>query len=382
MLGMPDHFPAGDHVWKQESRPPNSRNRITLWVVLSLLGLMLLAAGSGALFVWNGLSPAAPGDTVQLEIPRGSSPFKVAELLEDKGIIRNAFLFKYYLRYNNEGHNFQAGVYEMHPGMRVDAIITQLNMGQTIKAEMVRFTIPEGYTILQIADKLSSEGIIDKEKFLSIADSPAASEQNDTVKEIPASAKLHHRLEGYLFPETYELEKGSTEADIVARMIQELDKKLGQLPEGWESQLDTLGLSFHEMMTVASLVEREVRVPDERKLVSGIIDNRLKKKMPLQIDATVQYLLDKPKERLLYEDTKVDDPYNTYKIPGLPPGPIASPSLASIEAALYPEASDYFYYVTKKDGTGGHLFARTYAEHQKNIAASNKIAKGGMENGG
>jgi UPF0755 protein len=176
------------------------------------------------------------------------------------------------------------------------------------------------------------------------------------------------------------LKKGSKEDEILIRMFQELDNKLNQLPEGWEEQLKLLGISFHQAMTVASLVEREVRVPDERKMVAGVIYNRFKRQMQLQIDATVQYALDKPKERLLHEDLKVDSPYNTYQIPGLPPGPIASPSLASIEAALFPETHDFLFYVTKKDGSGGHLFAKTYREHQKNIRISNQTAKEGADN--
>ena len=128
-------------------------------------------------------------------------------------------------------------------------------------------------------------------------------------------------------------------------------------------------------MTVASLVEREVVVDEERPIVAGIIYNRLKEGMPLQIDATVQYLLDKQKDRLMESDLQVDSPYNTYKIKGLPPGPIASPSVKSIEAALFPKKTDYFYYVTKKDGSHEHLFAETLKQHNQNIAKSNATAK-------
>jgi len=356
-------------------RSPSSRGRIALWVVLSLLTVLLLLAGSITFYIWNGLRPAAEGQPVTVEIPKGTSSFRVAELLEEKGVIRNAFLFKYYLQFKDQGERFQAGRYEMIPGAELDAIIRQLNEGRTVKAETIRFTIPEGFTVLQIADALAKLGAVDREAFLRLADSPDAEPAGEYVRDIPADALLHHRLEGYLFPETYEFKRGAKEAEIIARMQQELDRKLEQLPEGWEAQLETLGVTFHELMTIASLVEREVMVPEERALVAGVIYNRLEAKMPLQIDATVQYVLDKPKERLLEKDLEIDDPYNTYKIPGLPPGPIASPSLASIQAALYPEQSDYFYYVTKKDGSNTHLFARTFKEHQANIRKSAEPAQ-------
>jgi UPF0755 protein len=173
-----------------------------------------------------------------------------------------------------------------------------------------------------------------------------------------------------MFPETYEMKKGSTEEQIIARMLQETDRKLATLPEGWQDAMEESGKSLHEIMTIASLIEREVVVDEERALVSSVIYNRLAEPMRLQIDAAVQYALDEPKERLLTKDLEIDSPYNTYKNDGLPPGPIASPSLASIEAALFPAESDYLFYVTKKDGSQTHLFAKTYNEHLRNIDKS------------
>ncbi|MNZ86552.1 putative aminodeoxychorismate lyase [compost metagenome] len=196
----------------------------------------------------------------------------------------------------------------------------------------------------------------------------------EAVRSVPDNDQLHQRLEGYLFPETYEMKKESTEEDIIKRMLMELDRKLAELPEDWQLVMEEKNLSLHELLTIASLVEREVVVDEERALVAGVIYNRMKDGMMLQIDATVQYSLDKPKERLYEKDLQVDSPYNTYKVEGLPPGPIASPSIASIQAALYPEDSDYLFYVTKKDGSQSHLFAKTYKEHLKNIEISKQTA--------
>ncbi|MBW7477731.1 endolytic transglycosylase MltG [Paenibacillus oenotherae] len=337
---------------------------------------MVTVVAAFALYIWNGLRPTSDGAVIQMELKKGMSPFDFAEELEENGIIRDAFMFKYYLRLKDEGPNFQAGVYELAPGMDRDAIIAKLNAGETLKKETVRFTIPEGFTVEQIADTLSTAGIVGKEAFVALADTDKVWGDIDTVRSIPKDNKqLRHRLEGYLFPETYELEIGSKPEAIILRMLQEMDRKLDALPENWEETLAERKLDYHSLLTIASLVEREVVVDEERPIVASIIFNRMKEGMPLQIDATVQYSLDKPKERLYEKDLLVDSPYNTYQVKGLPPGPIASPSLKSIEAALYPADTDYFYYVTKKDGSNAHLFARTLREHNRNIKLSNEIAK-------
>ncbi|SDT32027.1 UPF0755 protein [Paenibacillaceae bacterium GAS479] len=353
----------------QEPSGP-ARSRITLWVLLSLVTLLLLAAAGIGGYIWNGLRPAAGGESRQVVIERGMSPIEVADRLEQDGIIRNAFIFKYYLKFKEQGSSFKAGTYELSPGMEHEDIVTKLNSGETVKEETIRFTIPEGYTVLQIADKLAAEGLVDRDQFVKLADEPRIWEA-DAVKSIPDDSRLRHRLEGYLFPDTYELKKDSTEEDILNRMLAETDRKLAELGE-LDETLEQRGLTLHGLMTVASLVEREVVVDKERAAVAGVIYNRLAKPMRLQIDATVQYLLDKPKERLYEKDLEVENPYNTYRSDGLPPGPISSPSLKSIEAALNPESTEYFYYVTKKDGSSEHLFAVTYDQHLKNIRESEK----------
>ncbi|WP_407669613.1 endolytic transglycosylase MltG [Paenibacillus kobensis] len=369
-------YPQSHHEEEEEDYQPSGPNksRITMWVILSLLGIMVIGAGSVALYVWNGLRPTAAGDMKRVEVKSGMSPFEVAESLENEGIIRSAFIFKYYLKLKDEGDRFQAGSYDMTPGMELNAVIAKLNAGDIVKAETIKFTIPEGFTAAQIADKLSQEGIANKDELLSLMDADRKWEDVDAVLQIPSGIQEMHRLEGYLYPETYEMKKGSTAEQIIQRMLAETDRKLNTLPE-LDVQLEDRGLTLHQLLTIASLVEREVVVDEERPLVAGVIYNRIKQNMPLQIDATVQYLLDKQKERLMEKDLEVDSPYNTYKNQGLPPGPIASPSMKSIQAALNPEQTDYLYYVTKKDGTQTHLFAKTYKEHQRNIAESNDTAQ-------
>ncbi|MDU4696739.1 MAG: endolytic transglycosylase MltG [Paenibacillus sp.] len=343
------------------------------WLSVLLL-LVIIGVGAAGIYVYTGMSPVeAKEQPVKFTIEPGTGTAGIAELLENEGLIKNSFLFVSYLKWKSEGSRFQAGVYEMKPGVTYDEIIAKLNSGDVVKAEMIRFTIPEGFSVKQMADKLAEEGLADKEVFLQLA-KDASGLDNELLTQIPADAQLTYRLEGYLFPETYELKKGSTERDIIARMLQETGARIAGIPD-FEQKLQARGLTLSELMTVASLVEREVVVDAERPMVAGVIYNRLKDGMKLEIDATVQYVLDKPKERLLNSDLRsVDSPYNTYLYEGLPPGPIAAPSLKSIEAALAPKASEYLFYVTKKDGSGEHLFAKTYKEHLKNIETSKAMA--------
>lgn len=355
---------------------PRRKPRVLLWSFLIALALVMSVAAGVLFYLWNGLRPAPASATpIQVTITSGMRAQKVAELLEQNGLIRSAFLFSGWLKLEGEGSRFQAGVYELTPGMTRDQIVAKLNNGDIVAAATIRITIPEGFTVQQIVSRLADSGEINKDKFLEAANQSSQWTGSSWTKSIPADSNLRFPLEGYLFPDTYEMKRGSTETDIINRMLSELDVKMDQLPEDWQATLDERGLTVHELLTIASLVEREVVLDNERAIVSSVIQNRLKKKMPLQIDATIQYLLDKQKERLLEADLKVDSPYNTYLHAGLPPGPIASPSLKSIEAALYPDETDYFYYVTKKDGTNSHLFAVTYKQHQKNITLSEKNVK-------
>lgn len=333
--------------------------------------LVLFCLGAGVVlgminYVLQALSPTeADGTVVQIEIPAGSNSTKIARILEEHGIIRDYEMFGYYLRYKNEGRTFKAGLYEMETGMSLDDIIAKLNAGDTVKIEMVRFTIPEGFTVVQMADRLSEEGLVDRDQFMQLLQQPERF-TSPLLAEIPDDPNLVYKLEGYLFPETYEMKKGSSEQEMIQRMIDELERKLATLPVGWESQLETLGISLHDLLTIASMIEREVVVDHERAIVSGIIQNRLNIPMLLQIDATVQYALGEHRDTVLLPDLEVDSPYNTYTVLGLPPGPIAAPGLSAIRAALYPEETEYLYYVTKKDGTYEHYFAKTYEEHLRN----------------
>ncbi|MWV45451.1 endolytic transglycosylase MltG [Paenibacillus sp. HJL G12] len=342
--------------------------------MIVILVILLLGAGGGAYYIWNGLQPVKAADKpVKFTIESGMGTSKIAGVLHQNGLIKNETVFKGYLKWKNEGSHFQAGVYEAKPGATFDELIAKLNSGEVVKEAMTRITIPEGYTIEQIAKKVSEATGTAADEFLKIADHPG-NEAIAAFKNVPQNGDLKHAAEGYLFPDTYEFKKGTNDSDIFHRMMEQMQSKIDSIPD-LQQKLKDRDITLHELLTIASLIEREVVVDEERPLVAGVIYNRLDKKMKLEIDATVQYALAEPKERLLYKDLKVESPYNTYLHDGLPPGPICSPSLASIEAALSPKASEYLYYVTKKDGSHEHLFAKTYQEHLKNIKKSNSTTK-------
>ncbi|OXM86793.1 endolytic transglycosylase MltG [Paenibacillus rigui] len=348
------------------------RLTVTKRIVLAIVILILICLGGAGWLIGRAMQPTpSSSESERVTIAPGTGPVKIAGALEQSGIIRNAQVFTYYLKYKEQGSKFQAGEYEMHPGMTYAEIIDMLNKGLVVKEQGTKLTVPEGFTVRQTADKIQQQFGIDSASLLQAAQQYTEFTAK-SFAQIPKQPQLKNRLEGYLFPETYEWAKDTKPEEMLDRMMLELDKKLESLPEHWEQSLASKGLTFHQMMTVASLIEREVAVEEERPLVAGVIYNRLKKGMPLQIDATVQYLFDKPKDRLFEKDLQLESPYNTYLHSGLPPGPIASPSLASIQAAIFPEETKYLFYVTKKDGSKGHLFAETYEQHQQNIAASKK----------
>jgi UPF0755 protein len=351
---------------------PISRLKTSIWTLGVILFVIALAFMIGlGLYVQRATQPMPVSSPRTILVAPGTSPSKIADLLEREGLIYNAQIFTYYLKYKQQGSKFQAGSYEMAPGMSIDAIIDTLNKGLIVKEQGIKLTVPEGYTVKQIAEKVNQQFGVDSSVFLQEAEQHG----NFTARvftQIPDHSQLRSRLEGYLFPETYEWNADIKVKDMLDKMMLELDKKLASLPSNWEQTLEARGESLHQMLTIASLIEREAVLDEERPLISGIIQNRLKKKMELQIDATVQYLFDKPKERLFEKDLQIDSPYNTYSHKGLPPGPIASPSLASIKAAIFPVESPYFFYVTKKDGTKAHYFAENFEQHQKNNALSKK----------
>lgn len=342
------------------------RIRRSIASLLAVLALLALAALGVQAWVDDKLLAAGPaaGTLPQVvEIPPGSSTKDVANILKGHNLIKDPVVFGYYARYRKLDSQLKGGTYELSAAMTPEQILTILATGQVL---VRRFTIPEGWTVAQMADGLAAKGVVDKQSFLKAA---AASNRADRYlpdrKEVP----LAQPLEGYLFPSTYDYKPGISADEIVelmtARFVQVwTPKRLRRAEE--------LKLTVHQVVTLASIIEREATVPRERAIISGVYQNRLRIGMKLDADPTVQYALHKPpEEELKAKDMEVDSPYNTYRRAGLPPGPIAAPGELAIEAALYPDKHDFWYFVAKGDGSGEHYFARTLDEQAANIAKSN-----------
>lgn len=334
----------------------------------AIIILILIVLGFYGWSQW--LPPKGSGQTVTFEIPQGATSQEIAHLLAEKGLIKNSLVFRSYLLVGGQAASLQAGTYAIPKGSTIPEILDVIAKGK-VHVNTVRFTIPEGFTIEQIADTLAKKGLVDRERFLK--EEETGTFEYDFVKEIPKKQGMKYRLEGYLFPETYEIKKGVTEHEIIDLMLKQFGNVI--TPE-MRASFKAKGLSLHDAVTMASLVEREARVEKERPIIAGVIFNRLHQQPPmlLQIDATVQYVVGQ-KEELLLKDLEVNSPYNTYKNQGLPPGPIAAPGKNSLNAVASPDKHDYLYYVTKKDGSGEHYFARTLEEHNRNIALSEQPKK-------
>jgi UPF0755 protein len=340
---------------------PPRRSRLLLRVVVVAIVLALLAGGLGALWLQRKIDPpGGPGAAVAVTIPTGSSTARIAAILDDKGVISNATIFRYYLRVKGEDP-FEAGIYKLRRNQDFDSVITTLRRGGEVAYD--RLTIPEGKTLKQIADLVGKLPGRSGPKFLQLAASGQVRSQYQ-----PAGST---NLEGLLFPDTYNIGAKDDELAILKRMSSEFESRAAQI--GVDSPDARLKVTPYQALVVASLVETESKVDIDRAKIAQVIYNRLARGMPLQIDATVLYAREqtgaprRPNGRVLFRDLEIASPYNTYKVKGLPPTPIAAFGAASLDAALHPEAGPWLFYVkTEADGT--HAFATTLAEHNRNIA--------------
>ena len=355
-------------------REKKKRGAGVLIVLLLVIFVLIYIIASKVFTDYKNYNEALdPSDTelVAVTIPAGSTTTGIAEILFENGIIPDVKKFKLKSRLNELDGTFQAGDYQFSPSMTTEEIMTLLQSGR--KAE-VSFTIPEGYTVKDTAEKLVEEGLIaSPEEFYAACEEDWENEfwflegvTNEADPSGTVSAKAN-RLEGFLYPETYRVPVGAAAHDIVERMLDQFNAVFTPL---WQEAGGTdggtvNGLTVHEMVTLASLVERESKAATDRDKIASVIYNRLDIGMKLQIDATVLYALGEWKERVYYSDLEVDSPYNTYAYAGLPVGPICSSGAASIEGALYPASTNYIYYVLKGDGSGEHNFAEDAATFEQ-----------------
>jgi UPF0755 protein len=340
---------------REYGRRPRSRARVG--VALALLGLVVVlvaatAAGSWwYVFVRSAVPDVASGQPVQIEIAQGASTAAIAEQLAAAGVVPNANRFRLESRRAGADGQLRAGVYDLQTGMTYDQVIAELRAGPAIS--YVTVTIPEGWVIEEIAERVERDTGIPAAEFEALANGGYDEFPREYLRDVPEGS-----LEGYLFPKTYRVEEESTARDVIEMMLDQFETELVDVDV---AASEARGFSLHELVTMASIIERETKVAEERELVSSVIHNRLEEGMRLQVDATIEYLLPGTRFRLTNDDLQIDSPYNTYRNSGLPPGPISNPGLASLKAAAAPADTEYIYYVLT-DPDGSHTFTVTYQE--------------------
>lgn len=319
-------------------------------IILAILIFLSL----GGLFYYRAVnSPdtflSANSQPVLVTIKQGMNVKQIGDHLYQNGIIGNVAVFRIAAKLKGLENSLQAGEYAIVPGTSMSRVLQMMAQGETAYRQL---TVPEGYTIDQIADLLEKKRLGAASRFR------AAAQKNKAPADASQSFTGKYSVEGYAFPNTYRFSSAATEEQILLLMLQEFDKQV--TPE-MKDRAQALGLPMRDVIILASLVEKEAQLAQDRPIIAAVFINRLKMGMPLQSCATIQYILGYPKPELSVQDTMISSPYNTYQNMGLPPGPIANPGLAAIQAVLYPAQTDYLYFVADKQGA--HHFSKTYEEH-------------------
>jgi len=332
-----------------------ARFSLVKWAVFFLAGLTFCLS---LWLVTYAVRPVyhGPDEKIEVFIPMDTGFRKIKKILTDNGVISDDIRFTLLARFIGAAHRLKAGEYIFYPGQTPYQILIMLEEGKVIQRAV---TIPEGLNLQQIADIWSAGGWVDRDKFLALTTDQAM------IKDLKLQAAS---LEGYLFPDTYHLTKGyQSEVEIIKMMVGRFTEVYEEIRKEVKSEVP---FSRHEVVTLASIVEKETAQPQERPLIARVFLNRLKKNMRLQADPTVIYGRDDFSGNLTRQDLEEPSPYNTYTIKGLPPGPIASPGRAAIEAVLKPAEGDFLYFVSRNDGT--HYFSRNLAEHNRAVAKYQK----------
>ena len=326
----------------------NGRKRV-LGVLLGVVGLGVIAGL--AVFAWIFFGPNTfEGPSVrEVYVSRGQALPSVVDSLENRGIIRSRSGFVFVAKILGGASGIKIGKYVVRSGISNYRLYQMLVSGRD--AELIRVRIPEG-SFARVQARIFARTLgSDSTKYMQLVSNP-----------VLAGSLGAPTLEGYLLPDSYEFSWNQDERDIIRAMV---DSFKEFYTDSLRRRTEELRWTTREMLTMASIIEGEVKLPEERWMVSGVYHNRLRKRMYLQADPTIQYILKDGPRRLLYEDLQIDDPYNTYRHTGLPPGPVNNPGRAAILAALYPQMHNYLYFVA--NGTGGHRFASTYETHLRNV---------------
>jgi UPF0755 protein len=323
--------------------------------VLLFIVLFAAAAGAAAYFGFTRVHEAHKGyegDEVFVEIPSGTAPAAIGQQLIGAGVVRDAITFRAALWLSGQARALKAGEYRFDRPMTATEVIERIARGDVYRRLL---TFREGLTIAEMATAYEEGGFGSRQDFEKAARNPAP------IAHVDAAAR---DLEGYLFPETYTLGRDTSAAQLVAQMVDLFEKSISSLRDEWKAQ----NLTVREAVTLASLVEKETGVSEERPLIAAVYLNRRRIGMPMQADPTVIYALQRDGRydgNVRRDDLQYDSPYNTYRYPGLPPGPIAAPGKASLEAVARPADAQFLYFVSKNDGS--HVFATTLEEHNRNV---------------
>mgnify|MGYP001694681611 FL=1 len=375
----------------RNTKKKKRQNKVARNIVLTVLLIVLIGVGVTGFVGYNyfssALKPIDANSTeyVTVEIPAGSSSKEIGEILEKNGLIKNAQVFNLYSKIRSYG-NYQSGYYNLQKSMDLDSIAKQLQEGGTETPQppvLGKITIPEGYTLEQIAETVTANAAatskknaktpFNKEDFLNkVQDEDFIAKMLAKYPQLLATlpgkdSGVKYRLEGYLFPATYEYGKETTVEELIDQMLAAMNTNLSQ----YYSIIESKNLTVNEVLTLASLVEKEGSTDQDRKDIASVFYNRLNQAMPLQSNIALLYAQGKlGKKTTLKEDaeidTNIDSPYNVYKNQGLMPGPVDSPSLSALEATINPSKTDYLYFVANVE-TGVVYFANTYEEHAKNV---------------
>ncbi|WYP27854.1 endolytic transglycosylase MltG [Alkalihalobacillus sp. FSL W8-0930] len=338
------------------------------WVFISLIAIILIGAIiaiSGYIYLKGSIEPMDKdnGEQIEVSIPIGSTPGGIGGILEDAGLISNGTIFKYYVRYLNES-DFQAGDYALSTEMSMEEIIHALKDGKVEQESVFNFTIPEGFWLEDIVKRIAEATQYNEDEILEKMQDDEYIES--LVDRYPILGKqvldgeIRHPLEGYLFPARYDfVDENASIETIIETMLERTQSVLDQ----YSDQIESSNYTLHEIMTLASIIEREAQTSEDRYLISGVLYNRLDDNMKLQVDPTVAYAAGSHLYMTSLDDLDVDSPYNTYMYEGIPIGPIASPGEDSIKAALEPRVTDYLFFYARV--TGEVIYNSSYEDHQQ-----------------
>ncbi len=306
------------------------------------------------------------GEEVEVEIPKDASAKKIAEILHQKGLIRFERAFVKRLQSSEYRGKLQSGTFKLYKGMNTLEMMEVMSKEDEDSKIVKQLVIPEGYSIDMIAAKCQEEGICSSTDFVNAVKSVTANDF-EYLNDVPSGVDVRYKLEGYLFPATYDITKNTTAPELVRMMLNAFE---AYYTAEMKSAALEKNMTSYDVLTIASMIEREAKLDEDRPLISSVIYNRLNKDMLLQIDSTVLYPLTDGRydvEKLKAEDLELRSSYNTYVYTGLPVGPICNPGLACINAAINPEETNYLYYYMVDEETGKHEFSETYEEHQSII---------------